>query len=251
MDSVPLVAITANVTLPWLGKDTFQEVDIAGITMPITKHGYIVKDVTKLADTIRRAFQIARSGRPGPVLVDITKDVTAATCLYTPAKPVMPAEKKQYDNEDIKKAAELLKNSEKPLIYVGGGAVISGASKELSEFAEKLDAPVCGSLMSKGSFDENSDRYTGMIGMHGSKTTNRAVCECDPLCVPGRRRLGRGSGQRSGWRGNPSAHRWGKALQSPGKTGSKHAAFRRGTQYRRAWHFHGENHGRRGGIRLS
>ncbi len=187
MDSVPLVAITANVTLPWLGKDTFQEVDIAGITMPITKHGYIVKDVTRLADTIRRAFQIARSGRPGPVLVDITKDVTAATCLYTPAKPVMPAEKKQYDNEDIKKAVELLKNSEKPLIYVGGGAVISGASKELSEFAEKLDAPVCGSLMSKGSFDENSDRYTGMIGMHGSKTTNRAVCECDLLISLGAR----------------------------------------------------------------
>ena len=187
MDSVPMVAITANVTLPWLGKDTFQEVDIAGITMPITKHGYIVKDVNMLADTIRRAFAIAKSGRPGPVLVDITKDVTAAKCLYTPKKPyLLPAEKK-YGDEDIKKAVLLIKNSKRPLIYVGGGAVISGAEKELAEFASKIDAPVCGSLMSKGAFDETSKRYTGMIGMHGTKTTNKAVCECDLLIALGAR----------------------------------------------------------------
>ena len=187
MDSVPMVAITANVTLPWLGKDTFQEVDIAGITMPITKHGYIVKDVNMLADTIRRAFAIAKSGRPGPVLVDITKDVTAAKCLYTPKKPYLLPEEKKYGDEDIKKAALLIKNSKRPLIYAGGGAVISGAEKELAEFASKIDAPVCGSLMSKGAFDETSKRYTGMIGMHGTKTTNKAVCECDLLIALGAR----------------------------------------------------------------
>ena len=187
MDSVPMVAITANVTLPWLGKDTFQEVDIAGITMPITKHGYIVKDVNMLADTIRRAFAIAKSGRPGPVLVDITKDVTAAKCLYTPKKPYLLQAEKKYGDEDIKKAVLLIKNSKRPLIYVGGGAVISGAEKELAEFASKIDAPVCGSLMSKGAFDETSKRYTGMIGMHGTKTTNKAVCECDLLIALGAR----------------------------------------------------------------
>ena len=187
MDSVPLVAITANVTLPWLGKDTFQEVDIAGITMPITKHGTIVKDVKDLAPTIRRAFAIAKSGRPGPVLVDITKDVTAAKCMYTPEKPYLLEQPVQYDEADIKKAVELIKAAKKPLIYVGGGAVISGANKELAEFAKKADAPVCGSLMSKGSFDETDARYTGMIGMHGSKTTNKAVCECDLLITLGAR----------------------------------------------------------------
>ena len=187
MDSVPLVAITANVTLPWLGKDTFQEVDIAGITMPITKHGTIVKDVKDLAYTIRRAFAIAKSGRPGPVLVDITKDVTAAKCMYTPEKPYLLEQPVQYDENDIKKAVELIKSAKKPLIYVGGGAVISGANKELAEFAKKADAPVCGSLMSKGAFDETDARYTGMIGMHGSKTTNKAVCECDLLITLGAR----------------------------------------------------------------
>ena len=187
MDSVPLVAITANVTLPWLGKDTFQEVDIAGITMPITKHGFIVKDVTTLADILRRAFAIAKSGRPGPVLVDITKDVTAASCEYTPAKPYVLEKTVSYDDNDIRNALELIKKASKPLIYVGGGAVISGANKELAAFAANIDAPVCGSLMSKGSFDETDARYTGMIGMHGSKTTNRAVCECDLLISLGAR----------------------------------------------------------------
>ena len=147
MDSVPLVAITANVNLPLLGKDTFQEVDIAGVTMPITKHGYIVKDVTKLAETIRRAFKIAKSGRPGPVLVDITKDVTANKCEFVPIKPEPPVIKNSYTAEDIDIALELIQNAKKPYIYLGGGAIISGASREVREFAEKIQSPVCDTLM--------------------------------------------------------------------------------------------------------
>ena len=187
MDSVPMVAITCNVNLPLLGKDTFQEVDIAGITMPITKHGYIVKDIKVLADTIRKAFRIARTGRPGPVLVDITKDVTAATCDY---KKVVIEEDKpfvNYTDDDIKAAVKLLKASKRPYIYVGGGAVISGASKELKEFAEKIDAPVCDTLMGKGAFDADNRLYTGMIGMHGTKTSNFGVSECDLLITLGAR----------------------------------------------------------------
>ncbi len=187
MDSVPLVAITCNVTLPWLGKDTFQEVDIAGVTMPITKHSFMVKDVTKLADTIRKAFAIARSGRPGPVLVDITKDVTAAKCEYKKAKPSVLKSQKNYTDEDIDKAIELIKASERPFIYVGGGAIISGATKEVAEFAKKLDAPVCDSLMGKGAYDGTAANYTGMIGMHGTKTTNLGVSKCDLLIALGAR----------------------------------------------------------------
>lgn len=187
MDSVPVVAITANVTLPWLGKDTFQEVDIAGVVMPITKHSFIVKDVTKLADTIRRAFAIARSGRPGPVLVDITKDVTANTCSFENAKPYDLPVEKNYTEEDIEAALKLLKESERPFIYVGGGAIISGASAEVKEFAKKLDAPVCDSLMGKGAYDGTAANYTGMIGMHGTKTTNIGVSKCDLLIALGAR----------------------------------------------------------------
>ena len=187
MDSVPLVAITCNVTLPWLGKDTFQEVDIAGVTMPITKHSFMVKDVNVLADTIRKAFAIARSGRPGPVLVDITKDVTAAKCAYKKAKPSTLKLEKRYTDEDIDKAIELIKASERPFIYVGGGAIISGATKEVAEFAKKLDAPVCDSLMGKGAYDGTADNYTGMIGMHGTKTTNIGVSKCDLLIALGAR----------------------------------------------------------------
>ena len=153
MDSVPMVAITANVNLPLLGKDTFQEVDIAGITMPITKHGYIVKDIKVLADTIRKAFKIARTGRPGPVIVDITKDVTAASCEYRPVIITEEEPDKNFNEDDIKAALKLIKASKRPYIYVGGGAVISGASKELKEFAELIDAPVCDTLMGKGAFD--------------------------------------------------------------------------------------------------
>lgn len=187
MDSIPMVAITANVVLPLLGKDTFQEVDIAGVTMPITKHGFIVKDVTKLADTLRKAFRIAKSGRPGPVLVDITKDVTANTCEFVPEKPEPPVIKNRYTEEDINAALELIQNAKKPFIYLGGGAIASGASREVKEFAEKIDAPVCDTLMAKGAFDGKSDRYTGMIGMHGTKASNYGVSQCDLLIALGAR----------------------------------------------------------------
>ena len=187
MDSVPVVAITANVTLPMLGKDSFQEVDIAGVTMPITKHGYIVKNVEELADTIRRAFTIARSGRPGPVLVDITKDVTAAVCEYVP-KPV-EVEPRAYrcTEEEIGQVAEYIRAAKKPYIYLGGGAVASDACEEVAAFAELIDAPVCDTLMGKGAFDGRSERYTGMIGMHGTKTSNLGVSQCDLLIALGAR----------------------------------------------------------------
>ena len=181
MDSVPVVAITANVTLPALGKDSFQEVDIAGVVMPITKHSYIVKDITKLADTLRRAFYIAKSGRPGPVLVDITKDVTANTCEYTPAVPEAVKVPDTYGKEELEKAVELIKHAKKPYFYVGGGVILSGASQELREFVKKVDAPVCDTLMGKGGFSGKDPLYTGMIGMHGTKTSNLGVQECDLL----------------------------------------------------------------------
>ncbi len=187
MDSVPMVAITCNVSLPLLGKDSFQEVDIAGITMPITKHGYIVKDVKELADTVRKAFKIARSGRPGPVIVDITKDVTAKSCDF---RPVVVAEEepvKTFKTDDVNTAVKMIKASKRPFIYVGGGAVISGASKELSEFAKLVDAPVCDTLMGKGAFDGTNELYTGMIGMHGTKASNFGVSECDLLITLGAR----------------------------------------------------------------
>ena len=187
MDSVPMVAITCNVVLPLLGKDTFQEVYIAGVTMPITKHGYIVKDVTKLADTIRKAFSIAREGRPGPVLVDITKDVTANKCEYEKMVPLPAKNISRYTREDIEEAVELIKASKRPFIYVGGGAVISGASKEVRELSKLMDAPVCDTLMGKGVMDGHDDYYTGMIGMHGTKASNLGVSECDLLVALGAR----------------------------------------------------------------
>lgn len=171
MDSVPMVAITCNVTLPLLGKDSFQEVDIAGVTMPITKHGYIVKDVNILADTLRKAFHIAKSGRPGPVLVDITKDVTAASCEYTPKEPESVERAGHYTQEDLDDALEVISKAKKPYIYLGGGAILSGASEEVRAFAKKLDSPVCDTLMGKGAYDGYDPLYTGMIGMHGTKTS--------------------------------------------------------------------------------
>ena len=187
MDSVPMVAITANVTLPSLGKDSFQEVDIAGVTMPITKHGYIVKSVDILAETIRKAFHIARSGRPGPVLVDITKDVTAALCEYTPETPLSMERVNQYTQEELDSVIDIIKECKKPFIYLGGGAIISEASEEVAAFAELVDAPVCDTLMAKGAFNGKSYRYTGMIGMHGTKTSNFGVSQCDLLIVLGAR----------------------------------------------------------------
>ena len=182
-----MVAITANVALPALGKDSFQEVDIAGVTMPITKHGYIVKNVEELADTLRKAFEIARTGRPGPVLVDITKDVTAATCEYTPMEIVTKEYKSNIDEVQLEQVVEFINASKKPYIYLGGGAIISGACEEVAEFAELIDAPVCDTLLGKGGFDGRSDRYTGMIGMHGTKTSNLGVSQCDLLIALGAR----------------------------------------------------------------
>jgi len=188
MDSVPMVAITANVAVNLLGRDSFQEIDIAGVTMPITKHNYIVKDVTKLADTIRKAFKIANSGRPGPVLVDITKDVTAAKTEYTVVKPEPIARKTDEITEhDLSNAIEMILHSKKPYIFVGGGAVISEAHDQLKEFVEKVDAPVADTLMGKGAFDGTSERYTGMLGMHGTKASNFGVTECDLLIAIGAR----------------------------------------------------------------
>ncbi len=187
MDSVPMVAITANVVLPLLGKDTFQEVDIAGVTMPITKHGYIVKDVDELADTLRKAFRIAQTGRPGPVLVDITKDVTANRTEFTPVVPEKIERVSHFCEEDIQEAVRLIEESQKPYIYVGGGAVISEASEEVAKFAHLIEAPVCDTLMGKGAFDGTDALYTGMIGMHGTKTANFGVSQCDLLIAIGAR----------------------------------------------------------------
>ncbi|MGN1377230.1 MAG: biosynthetic-type acetolactate synthase large subunit [Dorea sp.] len=187
MDSIPIVAITCNVGVSLLGKDSFQEIDIAGITMPITKHNFIVKDVKQLADTIRKAFVIAKKGRPGPVLIDIPKDVTANKAEYRKAEiqPVYP--RKDVCQEDIQTALRMIRKAKKPYIFVGGGAVLSGASEELYTFVKKVDAPVTDSLMGKGAFPGDDPLYTGMLGMHGTKTSNFGVSECDLLIVVGAR----------------------------------------------------------------
>ena len=188
MDSVPMVAITCNVGVPLLGKDSFQEIDIAGVTLPITKYNYIVKDITKLAECIREAFRIAKTGRPGPVLVDIPKDVTAQKTEYEHVSPKeILREKSQITEDAINVAVDMINRASKPFVFVGGGTVISGASNELFEFVEKIDAPVTDSLMGKGAFDGRNARYTGMLGMHGTKTSNFGVMECDLLVVVGAR----------------------------------------------------------------
>lgn len=186
MDSVPMVAVTCNVTLPLLGKDSFQEVDIAGVTMPITKHSFIVKDVNQLAETVRRAFKIAQSGRPGPVLVDVTKDVTAAVTEFTPQTPeILPRKTDTIREGDLEAVIQAIRSSERPMIFVGGGNTISGDSAELKEFVKKVDAPVTDTLMGKGAFDGTDEYYTGMLGMHGTKTANLSVTECDLLIALG------------------------------------------------------------------
>lgn len=188
VDSVPMVAITCNVTLPLLGKDSFQEVDIAGVTMPVTKHSFIVKDVNDLATVMRRAFKIAQKGRPGPVLVDVTKDVTAAVTDFTPQTPeIIERQVDTIDQNDIEVVVNAIKRSKRPMIFVGGGAILSGAERELQEFVRKVDAPVTDTLMGKGAFDGTDPYYTGMLGMHGTKTANLSVTECDLLLVLGAR----------------------------------------------------------------
>lgn len=198
MDSIPVVAITCNVGVNLLGKDSFQEIDIAGVTMPITKYNFIVKDITKLAKVIRRAFTIAQSGRPGPVLIDITKDVTAATYEYTPEVPEpIKRQSNTIREEDIDTALELILKSEKPFIFVGGGAVLSDAAEELRTLAHRIQAPVADSLMGKGAFDSTDELYTGMVGMHGTKTSNFGITECDLLIVAGARFSDRVTGNAS------------------------------------------------------
>ncbi len=188
MDSIPMVAITCNVTVPLLGKDSFQEVDIAGITMPVTKHNFIVKDVTKLADTIRRAFRIAKEGRPGPVLIDVTKDVTANSCDYIKETPkTVERITDSISEEEVEKAVAMIQKAKKPVIFVGGGVIAAEASDELKKFVKKVDAPVTDSLMGKGAFDGSDPLYMGMLGMHGTKTANFSVSECDLLVVIGAR----------------------------------------------------------------
>ena len=193
MDSIPIVAITCNVGVSLLGKDSFQEIDIEGITMPITKYSFIVKDVTKLADTIRKAFRIAKTGRPGPVLVDIPKDITAKVTEYIPeelgkcTKEDSSRKTPRMDEQRFDRVISMLEEAEKPFVFVGGGAVLSGASQELKEFVDKLDAPVTDSLMGKGAFPGTDPRYTGMLGMHGTKASNFGVSECDLLVVMGAR----------------------------------------------------------------
>ena len=188
MDSIPVIAITCNVAVSLLGRDSFQEIDIAGVTMPITKYNFIVKDISKLADTIRRAFTIAQSGRPGPVLIDITKDVTAGEFEYEYKEP-QPIERKTdtVTEEDMERAIGMIHKAQKPFIFVGGGAVIADASEELRQFAHKIQAPVADSLMGKGAFDGTDELYTGMVGMHGTKTSNYGITECDLLIVLGAR----------------------------------------------------------------
>lgn len=179
MDSIPLVAITGNVSCGLLGLDSFQEVDITGITMPITKHNFIVKSVDELADTIRLAFQIAMSGRKGPVLVDVPKDITQAFTEYTPAPAQKPFEAAPLSEDEISAAAELIANAKKPYIYAGGGVIASEASAELKTLAELTDAPVSCSLMGQGAYDETDRRYIGMLGMHGTVKAAYSLNNCD------------------------------------------------------------------------
>ena len=198
MDSVPVVAITCNVGNSLLGKDSFQEIDITGVTMPITKYNFIVKDVNKLAQVIRRAFTIAQTGRPGPVLVDITKDVTGALCEYEKEVPAQIVRQSDtISEEDMERAIEMIRKAQKPFIFVGGGAGISDASEELRAFAKKIQAPVADSLMGKGAYDGTDEFYTGMVGMHGTKTSNFGITEADLLIVVGARFSDRVTGNAS------------------------------------------------------
>lgn len=188
MDSIPLVAITGNVSTSLLGLDSFQEVDICGITMPVTKHNYIVKDVTKLAETIREAFHIANTGRKGPVLIDIPKDITVAVCEYEKTEPKINIfHNPDTVNAQINEAAKLIENAKRPFIYAGGGVVSCDACPEFSEFVSKVDAPVSLSLMGQCAYDNTKENYIGMLGMHGTKTSSLTLSECDLFIVIGSR----------------------------------------------------------------
>ncbi|SHI27943.1 biosynthetic-type acetolactate synthase large subunit [Clostridium intestinale] len=188
MDSIPMVAITGNVTRPLLGKDSFQEVDITGITLPITKHNFMVRDINELADIIREAFRIAQEGRPGPVLVDIPKDISAQKGAYIKQEPVKVKRKTEFiTDKALDEVAKLINQSSKPFIYAGGGIIRADASEELMEFAEKIDSPTATSLMCMGGFPVTHPLFTGMIGMHGTKASNLGAWECDLLIAIGSR----------------------------------------------------------------
>ncbi|GFZ32540.1 acetolactate synthase [Clostridium zeae] len=188
MDSVPMVAITGNVTTPLLGRDSFQEVDIVGITMPVTKHNFIVRDVEELQETIRKAFYIAKEGRPGPVLIDIPKDITAKLCEYESKAPIeVKKEYKFVTDKALANFAEFINKAKKPLIFAGGGVISSGATEILKELALKINAPVTTSLMAMGAFPGDHELYTGMIGMHGTKASNLLATKADLIIAIGTR----------------------------------------------------------------
>jgi len=202
MDSIPMVAITCNVGTPLLGKDSFQEIDITGITLPITKHSYILRNVNQIADAIREAFVIAKSGRPGPVLIDLPKDITAAICEYTAFTPKEIPEAEFIHREggllrltkgnpildaDIQKAAELINKAKQPVIYAGGGIIASNAYNEVLQLAEKANIPVCVTLMGKSAFPANHPLCTGMVGMHGTKASNTGINQSDLILCLGAR----------------------------------------------------------------
>jgi acetolactate synthase, large subunit, biosynthetic type len=188
MDSIPIVAITCNVAKNLLGKNSFQEIDICGVTKPITKANFQVKDGNELADTIRNAFEIARSGRPGPVLIDITKDVTGDSFEYEFKEISADTDKKIEVNEkDVDELIDLINKSDKPYILVGGGVISSGAAEEVTVLAHKINSPLASTIMARGAFSSYDELYTGMVGMHGTKTSNLGISECDLLIVIGAR----------------------------------------------------------------
>ena len=197
MDSVPVVAITCNYATSGLGRDSFQEVDICGITMPITKHNFQVEKVEDLADIIRRAFKIAQTGRKGPVLVDIPKDITANVCEYKKQDKVVPDKAKSPKQSCFDRAVELINSAKKPIIYCGGGSVSSNVGKDLIRFAEKIDCPVVSSLMGLGAFPYGHPLHLGLIGMHGHFECNKAAHDCDVLIVCGARFSDRVAGNRA------------------------------------------------------
>jgi acetolactate synthase-1/2/3 large subunit len=198
LDSSPIIAITGNVARALIGKDSFQEVDIYGVTMPITKHNYIVKDVSKLADTIREAIKIATSGRPGPVLIDVPKDIQLAEFDYVPQAACSPESRNSgnISDEAIEEAVELIKGSKRPFIYAGGGVIMSVASNELLEFAELIDAPIGLSMMGLSAIPGSHPRNLGMTGMHGKYAASKAMSESDLIVAVGTRFSDRATGSK-------------------------------------------------------
>ncbi len=197
LDSIPMVAVTGNVPCSLIGRDSFQEVDIMGVTMPITKHNFVVKDINELADTVRLAFKIAKSGRPGPVLVDIPKDIQVSTCDFEPkAAPEVPYPLTYASQEGLAKAAEMIKAAKRPYIYIGGGIISGKAGDEVAALAEKIDAPIGSTLMGLSAVSTENERFLGMQGMHGHYASSVAQDECDLLIAVGVRFSDRATGRK-------------------------------------------------------